>query len=131
MSGSIRRWVVLGALASGSLLFAACEDRPGEGVEVPGGPDETPVGGRFEEEPLEVEPGSELEEGEATGGGGYEVPQELGTPGQGVTGGDFIEEGATPDTGTWTERGGIRGPTIPEPDEREPEVEREVPKQER
>ncbi|MFY0528327.1 hypothetical protein ACN28I_35910 [Archangium gephyra] len=106
MRGSIRKWVVVGALASASLLFPGCADTNqgadmdvqdqmgtggagGAGMEGQEGTGGSGTGGGT----MARDAGTPADAG--TGGAGMEG-QDVGTPGQGVSGGDEEQSGGAP-----------------------------------
>ncbi|QRK10921.1 hypothetical protein JQX13_13110 [Archangium violaceum] len=95
MHGRIHKWMVVGALASASLLVTGCENR-GQGVEVPGQPDsrelEPATGGAGQPDsvdPLELDNQPSLDEP-----GGAAEPRQRGGSDAG-TGGAGIQQETT------------------------------------
>lgn len=91
MRGSIRKWVVLGAVAAASWLVPGCTN--------------TNRGDAENQTPVETGTG-----GSGDMGTGGNVQQQTGTQGQGVTGTDKEEQGEVPGSNVQTESGGVRSP---------------------
>lgn len=121
MRGSIRKWMVVGALASASLVFPACSDT-NRGMDT-GMQEQTGTGGAgdvgmgdvgMEDQgiggsggtkggtkggttPMGADAGTAADAG--TGGTGLDNNQDVGTSGQGVTGDDGVGTTRTPSGG--------------------------------
>jgi len=105
MRGSIRKWMVVGALASASLLFPACSDtnrgmdtgmreQTGTGGAGDVGMEDQGVGGSGGTKGGATTMGTDA----GTGGTGLDN-QDVGTSGQGVTGDDGVGTTRTPSGG--------------------------------